>query len=397
MMVVAPFGRAERSPPRTVERGRRSGSRRIGRVLLVVVSVALSCFSGLVGVLVLRSGRHPAPLLDEHGAALVGSISEKLHVDINGVQQGMVIRGKDVTNPVLLVVHGGPGLPDYFLTRSYPIDIEDLVTVVWWDQRGTALSYSPDIPPETMTVEQFIDDTLAVTDYLRGRFGQDKIYLLGHSWGTFIGIQAVARAPERYDAYIGMAQMTDQRRSEKIAYDHMLAEYRRRGDERMVRDLEAVPVTLEGGTPPEYMRALRDKAMHRLGVGTTHDMDSVITGIFVPSLTFPEYTLREKWNLWRGRFFSRSFHLWDDEVLRADIPRQVPRLQVPAYFFEGAHDYTCVTRLAQDYFEVLDAPVKGFYVFENSAHSPLMEEPLRARRILRDDVLGRASANTGSP
>jgi pimeloyl-ACP methyl ester carboxylesterase len=363
----------------------------------VATAVALSCVLSLFGALVLRSGRDPEPFLDEHGTVLANSISQKLRVDINGVQQGMVIRGQDVTNPVLLVVHGGPGLPDYFLTRSYPIDIEDLFTVVWWDQRGTALSYNPDIPPETMTVEQFIDDTLAVTDYLRGRFDRDKIYLLGHSWGTFIGIQAVARAPERYEAYIGMAQMTDQLRSEKIAYDYMLAEYRRRGDIHMVRDLEAVPVTLEGGTPPEYTRILRDKAMHRLGVGTTHDMDSVITGIFVPSLTFPEYTLREKWNLWRGRFFSRGFRLWEDEVLRGDIPRQVPRLEVPAFFFEGAHDYTCVTRLARDYFEVLDAPVKGFYVFENSAHSPLLEEPLRARRILRDDVLGPASANTGRP
>jgi pimeloyl-ACP methyl ester carboxylesterase len=309
-------------------------------------------------------------------------------VDINGVQQGMFVRGRDVTNPVLLVVHGGPGMPDYFLTRDYPIDIEDLVTVVWWDQRGTALSYRPGIPPETMTVEQFIDDTLTVTDHLRERFGQDRIYLLGHSWGSLIGIRAVARSPERFAAYIGMGQITDQLRSEQLAYDHMLAEYRRRGDTRMVRDLEAVPVTLEGGPPPRYVRMLRDTAMHRLGVGTTHEMDSVITGIFLSSLRFPGYTVREKWDLWRGRSFSRSFGLWEDEVLRADIPRQVPRLEVPTYFFAGAHDYTCVTSLVEDYFDVLDAPAKGFYLFENSAHSPSLEEPQRARRILQHDILG---------
>jgi pimeloyl-ACP methyl ester carboxylesterase len=330
----------------------------------------------------------PAPFRDEHGAVLPGSVSEKVHVDINGVRQGMVIRGEDVTNPVLLLVHGGPGLPDYFLTQRYPIDIEDLVTVVWWDQRGTASSYSRDIPPESMTVEQFVADTLAVTDHLCERFGQEKIHLLGHSWGSLVAIRAAARSPERFAAYIGMAQITNQALSEKIAYDHMLAEYRRRGDTRMVRQLEAVPVTLEGGTPKRYTRMLRDTAMHRLGVGTTHDMDSVLTGIFLASLTFPGYTLREKWNLWRGRSFSRSFGLWEDEVLRADIPREVPRLDVPAYFLEGAHDYTCVTSLAHDYFEALEAPVKGFYLFEHSAHSPLLEEPQRARRILQDDVLG---------
>jgi pimeloyl-ACP methyl ester carboxylesterase len=236
----------------------------------------------------LWSGKEPAPFLDDHGTVVEGSISEKVRVDINGVQQGMVIRGEDVTNPVLLVVHGGPGMPDYFLTRNHPTDIEDLVTVVWWDQRGTALSYHPDIPAASMNVEQFIEDTVAVTDHLRERFGQDKIYLLGHSWGSLVGIQAVARSPERFAAYIGMGQITNQLRSEQLAYEYLLAEYRRRGDTRMVHDLEAVPVTLEGGPPPEYMRTLRDKAMHRLGVGTTHDIGSVITGIFLASLRCPE-------------------------------------------------------------------------------------------------------------
>jgi pimeloyl-ACP methyl ester carboxylesterase len=336
--------------------------------------------------------RDPAPFLDEHGHTVPGSVSEKGWVDVNGVRQGMFVRGRDVTNPVLLVVHGGPGMPDYFLTRDHPVDIEDLVTVVWWDQRGTALSYRRDIPPETMTVEQFVDDTLAMADHLRRRFGQDKVYVLGHSWGSLIAIQAVARSPERFEAYIGMGQITDQLRSEKLAYDHMLASYRQRGDQRMVRALEAAPVTLEGGTPRRYVTMLRDKAMHRLGVGTMHDMDSVITGIFLPSLTFPEYTLREKWHVWRGRAFSRSFRLWEDVVLRTNLIRQVPRLEVPVYFLEGAYDYTCATRLAQEYFEALDAPVKRFYLFEDSAHSPLLEEPQRARQILQDDVLGGSRA-----
>ena len=110
------------------------------------------------------------PFLDANGRRLPGSISQKLSVPINGVQQGMIIRGKHASNPVLLWVHGGPGMPDYFLTQQYPTDLEDLFTVVWWDQRGAALSYDSDIPPDTMTIEQFIADTIAVTDYLRERF-----------------------------------------------------------------------------------------------------------------------------------------------------------------------------------------------------------------------------------
>jgi pimeloyl-ACP methyl ester carboxylesterase len=126
--------------------------------------------------------------------------------------------------------------------------------------------------------------------------------------------------------------------------------------------------------------------MHRLGIGTTHDMASVITGLFLPSWTFPGYTLREKINLWRGRAFSRSFGLWD-QLIWIDLRTSVPRLEVPVYFLEGRYDYTCATELARDYFRTLDAPIKGFYEFGDSAHSPVFEEPDVAHRILQADVL----------
>jgi pimeloyl-ACP methyl ester carboxylesterase len=349
-----------------------------------VLATTLS-LSGLLA----RWGRgRPEPFLDVTGHRLPGSISQKLSVPINGARQGMVIRGMDASNPVLLWVHGGPGMPDYPLTQQYPTDLEDLFTVVWWDQRGAALSYDADIAPETMTIEQFIDDTLAVTDYLRQRFDQDRIYLLGHSWGSLIALQAAARSPERYQAYLGMGQVVHQLESEKIAYDYMLGAYRGRGDSAMVRKLEAAPVTMTGGTPGAYLR-VRDTAMHRLGIGTTHDMRSVITGIFLPSWRFRGYTLREKVNLWRGRAFSRSFGLWE-RLLGMDLRRSVPALQIPVYFLEGRYDYTAATSVAKDYFEQLQAPVKRLYVFDRSAHSPLLEEPQEARRILEDEVLAGA-------
>ncbi len=126
---------------------------------------------------------------------------------------------------------------------------------------------------------------------------------MGHSGGTFIGIQAAARAPELYYAYIGVAQMSNQLKSEKLAYDYMLQQFKENGNTEMVRKLEAAPVTMTGGTPAAYL-AVRDEAMHSLGIGTTHDMNSVITGIFFPSLTSRDYTLMEKVNMWRGK--SRS-------------------------------------------------------------------------------------------
>ncbi len=120
----------------------------------------------------------------------------------------MIIRGRDLDNPVLLYVHGG--MPDTFLNQRYPTGLEEYFTVVWWDQRGAGLSYDPAMSRASLTSEQMVSDTLAVTNYLRQRFGRDKIYLMGHSGGTFIAIQAAAQAPELYHAYIGMAQMSDQ-------------------------------------------------------------------------------------------------------------------------------------------------------------------------------------------
>jgi pimeloyl-ACP methyl ester carboxylesterase len=353
-------------------------------VIIVLVSTL-----GRIGLLLRWSPGTTEPFLDADGHRLPGSISQKLSVPINDVRQGMVLRGREASNPVLLWIHGGPGMPDYPLTQQYPTGLEDLFTVVWWDQRGAALSYDSDIPPETMTIEQFIDDTLSVTDYLRERFHQDRIYILGHSWGSFIALQAAARSPERYKAYLGMAQMVYQLESERVAYDYMLAAYRERLDSDMVRKLEAVPVTMTGGTPEAYLK-LRDTAMHKLGIGTTHDMKSVVTGIFLASWRFRGYTLQEKVNLWRGRAFSRSFGLWD-QFIRIDLRKTVPALQIPVYFLEGKYDYTCATSLARDYFEQLQAPVKGFYEFGTSAHSPLLEEPREAHRILEHDVLAGAT------
>jgi pimeloyl-ACP methyl ester carboxylesterase len=357
--------------------------RKVIRIMVTIPAVLLVCVFILVGMLLACSPGKPKPFVDENGRPLAGSISEKVFVNINGMEQGMFIISKDATHPVLLYLHGG--MPDYFLTQKYPTGLEDYFTVVWWEQRGSGLSYSTDIPPESITVEQLISDTLAVTNYLRQRFGQEKIYLMGHSGGTFIGIQAAARAPELYYAYIGVAQMSYQLKSERLAYEYMLQQFQQNGNMEMVRKLEAAPVTMTDGIPDAYL-AVRDGAMHSLGIGTTHDMNSVITGILFPSLTFRGYTLLEKINMWRGKAQSGVSPFWD-EMIATDLTIKVPELEIPVYFFGGIYDYTCSTTLAKDYLEKLQAPMKGFYTFEQSAHSPLFEEPEKMLRIFLEDVL----------
>jgi pimeloyl-ACP methyl ester carboxylesterase len=352
--------------------------------MLILAGALVAGALVLSGVLVALSPGRPPPFRDGAGRRLAGSISEKLRVPINGVDQGMFIVGRDRTRPVLLFVHGGPGMPEYAISLRYRSVLEELFTVCWWEQRGAGLSFDPSAPPGAVTMETLVADTLAVTDDLRARFGQERIYLLGHSWGTVLALQAAARAPEKYRAYVAMAQVTRQLDSEKEAYAYMLGRFREAGDRRTVEALEAIPLPALAAMPPEY-RALRDEAMHRLGVGTTREMRSVVTGVFLPVWTSPVYTVGEKLDLWRGKWSTASRRMFD-RLLATDLPSMVPKLELPVYFLHGAHDRTVSYALAKDYFTRLQAPAKAFYTFPDSAHSPLFEEPGRALAILRDDV-----------
>lgn len=358
-------------------------------LLIGGAATVLGVVLGLGGVLRAWSPGKPAQLVNHAGSPIDGSISERVFVDINGTGQGMIIQSTDISHPVLLFLHGGPGMPEFFLNTTHPTGVAQDFTVVWWEQRGAGLSYRPDIPAQSMTMAQMIADTISVTEYLRNRFGKDKIYLLGHSWGSFLGIQVAAAAPELYHAYIGMGQVSYQLKSEVAAHRYMRDQYRARGDAAMVRQLEAAPVSMVNGLSPAYLR-LRDTAMHGLGVGTTRDMASVITGVFIPVWRCRAYTLREKVNIWRGIAFSRRF-LWND-FIGTDLAAHIHDLPLPVYFFTGLYDYTANHDLAKAFFDHISAPVKGFYTFQNSAHSPLFEEPQLARNILAQDVLTLASS-----
>ena len=351
----------------------------------IVVLVVATFVMVVTSVLIYWSPGRASPIVDDRGHPVPGSLSEKVRVPINGVQQGMIITSRNPSNPVLLFVHGGPGMPGYFLNDDYPTGLENDFTVAWWDQRGAGLSFDSDIPANSMTVEQFVQDTIAVTNYLRQRFGADKIYLMGHSWGSFIGIQAAAKAPELYHAYIGVGQVSYQLRSEQLSYDYLLERYRALGDTDMVHKLEAAPVTMSVPLPADYDK-VRDQAMHQVGVGTTHDMTSVIWGIFIPSWRCRAYTLTEKLNLWRGKRSACNASL-REELLTTDLTAKVPELKVPVYFLHGSYDYTVSYPMAQQYLSALKAPMKGFYTIDRSAHSPVYEQPDLTRRILRDDVL----------
>jgi pimeloyl-ACP methyl ester carboxylesterase len=354
-------------------------------MMILALSTFLICALIFAWALLYFSPGKPIPFADKSGNPLPNSISEKIWVPINGIEQGMFIKGKDKTKPVLLFVHGGPGMPEYAISREYQLVLEELFTVCWWEQRGAGLSYSSAISPESLTFDQLIADMIEVSNYLRQRFNQEKIYLMAHSGGTFIGIQAVERAPELFHAYLAMAQISNQLESEKLAYNYMVEQFTRHGNEKMLRKFRKYPVD-KISTPDYYV--MRDAPMHQLGIGTTHAMKSVIRGVFWPVMLNKEYTFAEKINIWRGKAFTtKTVGLWN-KLVQTDLTKKVEKLEIPVYFFHGRYDYTTNYQLAKQYFEKLQAPVKKFYTFEQSAHSPLFEEPEKMQFILKHEILG---------
>ena len=309
-------------------------------------------------------------------------LSEKTFLEIDGARIGVILLSDNTENPVLLVCGGGPGIPEYILESLYPSVLPEYFTVCYFDYRGTGLSFDSSTDPGGMTTDRFIVDTLKVTDYLRNRFDQDKIYIMGHSFGTFIALNTVDRQPEKYIAYLAMSQVCNQHQSELMAYAYMRNCYEESGNSKMVAQFDEYNIQ---ESEEDYRRytgsGLRDKAMHSLGVGTTSDMDNVITDLFFPSLRIKAYTPFERINIWRGKAASGKFTAHNESRMFNAFDA-IPEIEIPIYFFAGENDMTCCTSLQQEYYEMIDAPRKEFFLYDGCAHSPIYEDGERTREVL---------------
>jgi pimeloyl-ACP methyl ester carboxylesterase len=357
-------------------------------MLFSILSVVVIFTLIIIIILLINSPGNPEPLLDNMGKQISGSISEKTFVKIGGVTQGMFIRSKNILNPVLLFVHGGPSFPEYFLVVKYPVGLEDNFTVCYWEQRGGGISFTPQVTIESMTLQQLASDAIEVTNYLLNRFKKEKIYIMAHSGGTAFAIRAAESSPQLFHAYIGIAQITSQAESEKLGYKYMMNQYLANGNSKMVAEFKKYPM-LENDSflLPFFNSVLRDKAQHDLGIGTMHNLRSIIKDIFLPVWTCKAYTIREKLNIWISKFSFLTKTGLRGEIIQSDIAAKVPRLEIPVYFFSGRYDLTVNKDLSKEYLKKIEAPVKGFYTFNKSAHSPMFEEPQRAKEILVKDVL----------
>lgn len=197
-----------------------------GFFVLASIVLVMLCILAL-----LISPKATPSIVDSAGQLYDNSVTEIRDIVINGVAQRILLRGQDKSKPVLLVVHGGPGAPDQVMLRGTGATLEDIFTVVYWDQRGAGASYSGVAEqPESITLKQIVSDGLELTAYLRGRFTQPKIYLQGHSWGSLVGVHMVTKKPDFFHAYFGVGQLANMRRSEPLSYAFALEQATQAGD-----------------------------------------------------------------------------------------------------------------------------------------------------------------------
>lgn len=334
-----------------------------------VVLSGLVILLGLLAVeLVLTRGRTP-PIRGPEGDVLPGSVARLERIELGGVEQTILIRGRDRSNPVLLFLHGGPGNPAMYLAHAFQRPLEKDFVVVQWDRRGAGTSYGALERVESLTVRRMLDDTHELARRLAERFDREQIYLLGHSWGSYLGLLAAWERPELYLAYVGTGQMA--------AGPEEVDRARRRGLADRARAAGDTAVARAFATGE---RAAGEKALFAYGAelrGATSFWPLLWTG-----LRAPEYTLVDALNVRRG--IQRSGAHMQRNVIRGTLDEEVRRLRVPVAFFLGRHDLNTPSDLAAAYLDRLDAPLKRLVWFEEAAHFPFLTRPERFHRALED-------------
>lgn len=349
-------------------------------------------FTAVLGILVLGLVMliiQPAltpPILGPDGDPIPGSITELTKVNINGSNQALMIRGYDTSKPVLLYLSGGPGQSSLPWPRVLFDDLSRDFMIVGWDQRGTGKSYNALGSGKTLTLEQTIDDTIAVTNYLRRRFGQEKIYLLGESWGTTLGVLAAQKQPDLYYGFIGSGQMVSQRETDQRIYYDLLDYAEETGDEALIVQLQAYQ------EPPYkdlyayvFMMGNYDKLYKPYTPPLAYIEKGEQAGLGPWNVLGSEYNFIEKINVFRG-FLDTAFILYP-QLQEIDFRQDVPSLEIPIYILDGQAELSGRRDLALEWFEQVEAPIKRIYSLENAAHAPAFEHLETFTQIMSEIIM----------
>lgn len=342
------------------------------KVLKVTLWI-VSCFVGFIVLLLLSvwiySGNIP-----EGGTP----IAKKGWAQIGGIKQGYFIRGVNENNPIILFLHGGPGSPELSMIKN--TELEKYFTICYWEQRGAGMTFSTSIDPATMTTKQLVEDTRQMTDSLKKWYGVEKIYLMGHSWGSYLGIKTIEKHPELYYAYMGIGQVSNQLESERRAYDYIVDSARKVGDTKTIKAFEEYDKNATDFPSKDYLLKVRSISMNKYGIGIKHK-DISMFDIATDILYYRGYTLNDKLNYLRGTMFSLN-HLFYG-IIEDDLFDSSTHFQIPVYILQGKYDYQVSYELAKEYLDSISAPEKAFFTFEESAHSPNIEEPERFVEVVR--------------
>ena len=364
-------------------RGDEVGRARVGRNAGRIVGVLIIALAFVGTFILVAQPANTDPIVDANGDEVIGSVAELTSVEANGHDLALIIRGHSTDNPVLLFLAGGPGGSEMGSMRNHLPGLEEHFTVVTWDQRGAGKSYPALDPTDTITPEGYLDDTIVVTDYLRERFDQDRIYLLGQSWGTTLGIWAIQERPELYRAFVGAGQMVSQLATDRIIYRDTLAWARENGNDALAEELEAI-----GPPPYAQMLSYETSNSHEQSVYPyDHSMNSEGEAQMSENLIADEYALIDEVHI-LGAFMDTFAALYP-QLQDVDFRETATEFEVPVFFAQGEHEARGRAALFDEWYPMIEAPIKELAVFETSGHRPLFEQPDRFVEFMVDTVLAK--------
>ncbi len=345
----------------------------------------------LVAVLVLAfvglRGFAPAILRANHKIEAPGIDRMEL-VEIGGIQQALYFRGQNVDNPVILLVHGGPGNSMMPYLQLYQYEWENDFTVVNWDQRNVGKTYlanNPEAVLPTMSAERVLEDVHEVTAYVKKQLNKDKIILMGHSWGTVLGTMAVQTFPEDYSAYIGVAQVVNMADNERIGYEKALELAKAAGNQKDIEALEAVRPYPPQEYDPNYTAMMTVRTYQsKYGLSVNMDFGDIISILAAPYYSFNELrnssifnpikVLRDQGGV--ARFLMEG----------ADMRDYGADYQIPLYYIMAENDYISPYTLAKGFFDEIAAPDKQIFSIPDSGHLPFIENRAEFNHILLEEI-----------
>jgi pimeloyl-ACP methyl ester carboxylesterase len=288
-----------------------------------------------------------------------------------------MIRGDNLENPPLVLLHGGPGMAETMMFRHCNAVLERGFTVIYWDQRGAGRSFNRKISRSSMTVAQFVADLNELVDTVRARLGKTQVVLFGHSWGSVLGALYAARYPDKVAVYVGGAQIGDTQAGEAASYQFALAEAERLHNRKALQALRKI-----GAPPYDASRLMKERTwVQRLAGQMTPralwDLGRVFLGA-------PESSIFELPNVVRGFRFSLDA-MWA-EVSALNLLTLVPELPMPVFFFLGRRDHWVPPETSVAYFNALKAPSKQLVWFEESGHEMFADEPDKFNRTMTELV-----------